>query len=389
MKFLKGIAAFMTAALAAVYLPVPAEAEETYTYEVLSDGTAEITCADTSLIRAEIPSEIDGITVTALADKCFSGCKSLESVTLPETLTQIGDYAFENCSLLTEITIPASVTELDSFIFEGCESLTSIEVDAANTAYVSDGGVLYTQGMDTLLRYPAAKEDTKYVLPESCTVIDAWAFTDCSNLQYLEMQNVTAIGADAFFCAGSLQTVILSEGLTDLIGASFAYCTNLRKVTLPSTLKTIGDKCFYACVSLPSVSLPENLVSIGEMAFFGCVQLTEMTVPASVTSIGSMAIGYSVDTATNENALLSSFEMKTVSGSTAHAYAKRNNISCTVQTSRTVTVIIVLAVLCLLLILSCCMIVYFQRRKQQQAEAAAKEAERRAAKALRKKNKKK
>ncbi len=48
-------------------------------------------------------------TLTIVGYDAFYDCKSLTSVTLPETVTGIGDYAFYGCEALTSLTIPASV----------------------------------------------------------------------------------------------------------------------------------------------------------------------------------------------------------------------------------------------------------------------------------------
>ena len=48
----------------------------------------------------------------------FYGCKSLSSVTLPNTLTEIGYSAFNGTTALTTITIPKTVTKAGSDVFE-------------------------------------------------------------------------------------------------------------------------------------------------------------------------------------------------------------------------------------------------------------------------------
>lgn len=41
-----------------------------------------------------IPSELDGYPVTNIGGGVFSGCKSLTSIAIPESVTGIGDLAF-------------------------------------------------------------------------------------------------------------------------------------------------------------------------------------------------------------------------------------------------------------------------------------------------------
>lgn len=60
-------------------------------------------------------------------DCAFSGCSSLTSVAIPNSVTSIGSSAFSGCSSLTSITIPNSVTSIGSDAFQGCDNLIQKE----------------------------------------------------------------------------------------------------------------------------------------------------------------------------------------------------------------------------------------------------------------------
>ena len=90
-------------------------------------GTITITgITDTSMTEVIIPAKIDGGDVTAIGDQAFKNCKSLTSITIPNSVTSIGNSAFYNCTSLTSIEIPSSVTSVYENAFLSCQSLESI-----------------------------------------------------------------------------------------------------------------------------------------------------------------------------------------------------------------------------------------------------------------------
>ena len=56
----------------------------------------------------------------SISDYTFSGCDSLQSVTLPKGLLSIGNYAFSYCTSLSSIIIPNSVTTIGDYAFDWC-----------------------------------------------------------------------------------------------------------------------------------------------------------------------------------------------------------------------------------------------------------------------------
>ncbi|MCD7773605.1 MAG: leucine-rich repeat protein, partial [Ruminococcus sp.] len=85
--------------------------DEGYDYETLDDNTAEITAYTESATEIEIPSEIDGYTVTSIGDSAFANNTSLTSVTIPETVTSIAANAFEGCDNLVIYCYSGSYAE--------------------------------------------------------------------------------------------------------------------------------------------------------------------------------------------------------------------------------------------------------------------------------------
>ena len=145
-----------------------------------------------------IPSQIDGVEITAIDSSAFFNCQNLTSVVIGNGITSIGFSAFEACSSLTEVVIGDSVTSIGNYAFAGCTSLTSVTIG---------NGV---------------------------TSIGDWTFKNCSSLTEIVIPDgVTWIGYEAFAQGGSLKSVTIGNGVTSIGYGAFAECGNLREIIIP------------------------------------------------------------------------------------------------------------------------------------------------------------
>lgn len=161
-------------------------------------------------------------------------------VVIPDSVTSIGDCAFYECTNLTSITISANITSIGEKQFRFCPNLDNIDVDKNNTAYCSVDGVLFNEDMTSLIRYPAGKTNSVYIVPDGVVNIEDYAFESCINLV----------------------SVVLPDGLINIGNFAFNTCSNLSNVSIPTTVANIGDTSFHNCVSLTDIIIPEGVTSI-------------------------------------------------------------------------------------------------------------------------------
>ena len=137
--------------------------------------------------------------VMTIGKMAFYSCKSLTDVTIPDSVTSIGNNAFASCSALTSITIPDSVTSIGNNALDNCKSLTSITVDENNKYYSSKDGVLFNKDRTVLILYPRSNNRKSYIIPDSVTTIEDWAFESCNSLTgILIPDSVTSIELNSF-----------------------------------------------------------------------------------------------------------------------------------------------------------------------------------------------
>ena len=135
------------------------------------------------------------------------------------------------------------MTSISKRAFAGCMSLERIEVSETNSAYISDGGILYN------------KDKTKIIIVP------------------------LSIKGD----------ITISDGVTTIEESTFEYCTSLTGITIGGNVTSIGGRAFYNCSSLTNVNIPDSVTSIGWCAFEDCGSLTSVNIPDGVTSIGESA----------------------------------------------------------------------------------------------------
>lgn len=187
--------------------------------------------------------------------------------------------------------VAAAVAALCLPAFSGCSAQVGyiLKTDKSGQKYYSVAAQGYTSYMDGEVVIPETygEGDNCYPVKE----IEAQAFYGTNITKVTIPASIEKIGTAAFAYSTSLSEVVFAEdiALEEIAWGSFGYCTNLKSITIPSSVKTIDGLAFYGCSVLETVDLSAGLQRINVEAFSECEALTSINFPQGLISIGRAA----------------------------------------------------------------------------------------------------
>ena len=215
----------------------------------------------------EVSAEVEGLPVTTVGRKAFTGLANVGGLVLPDSIRFIQEQAFQGA--LVEVNIPKNVESIGDSAFFG-----------ANFQTVTLPGKLKKMGKN-VFRQSHVRE---VIVEEGVTEIGDCAFLECSKLTSVQFPSTLAgIRGSAFSLTKSLESVKLPYGLA-WIGDRAFNGSGIRRVNLPNTLKKLGAYAFCNCENLTSVTIPPQITDLSEGVFSGS-GLKDVTVPATVKQI--------------------------------------------------------------------------------------------------------
>ncbi|MGM9972298.1 MAG: leucine-rich repeat protein, partial [Anaeroplasmataceae bacterium] len=189
--------------------------------------------------------------------------------------------SFVNCSNIKEIVLPTDLTSIGVLAFAECYSLESIAMPSS----LESVGLSAFYGCSSLIYN---EDDNAYYLGNETNpymVLVKAKSTDITSYEINE--NTRILYDDAFYGCNSLTTVYYSGTIEDWCNISFSnefsnpmyYADNFYM--LDETLNT------YKVVK--KIEIPNTITSIGDYQFYGFNEVSSITIPSSVTSIGAYA----------------------------------------------------------------------------------------------------
>lgn len=240
----------------------------------------------------------------------------LTDITIPNSVKRIGFGAFLY-NKFTQLSIPSGI-KIDKCAFSG-RFMTSFndlteqvpnditrplieagylvndycnryDVQEENYYYKNSreiDGVLYSDDLTTLVKYPEDRYDETFIIPDHVVNIGKFAFSKSHIKKITIPPTVDIIGSRAFAYCKELTDVNMKYGVTLIADEAFACCSNLKTVRFPDSLKIILNRAFICCDCLESIVLPcpEQGLMVGTDAFAFCNGLKEVSIPRGSLNI--------------------------------------------------------------------------------------------------------
>ena len=293
---------------------------------------------ENGFLNANIKTIVVPNSVTSIGNGAFSGCSSLESMTLPfvggiknaktASASTLFGYIFGTTNyegstetkqeynyFLVTYYIPTSLKSVTISggkllygSFYNCSNLTSINLgnDVSSIGELSFyncsapiiwGDNATVQSFDTFA-FSGYKGET-LIIPESVTTIHNRAFTDCYTLKsinyYGSLEEWMALSGKAAFritvslylnhSEEEVTSIVIPDTITTIGREAFCNSAHITSISIPSSVTYIDAAAFYGCTSLKSIIIPDSVTYLGVGAFTNCSSLESITLSKNITSI--------------------------------------------------------------------------------------------------------
>ena len=205
--------------------------------------------------------------VVSIGDHTFNGCTNLKDIQLSKNLKCIGFDAFYNCKSIDDIELPESVEKIyagafsftniskinipdnaminvydntysyarayeqNTYTFYGCSNLKEVNISKNNKNYINVDGVIYNNDKTIIECYPAGKEDKEYVIPNTVTNVEQYyTFAYCNNLRKITISNIELINQYFIYQCKNIETIVIEDGVKEILAGAIQKCPSLSEV---------------------------------------------------------------------------------------------------------------------------------------------------------------
>ena len=277
----------------------------------ISGGIAQIGDGDNAALTPrpvgdlEIPRELGGLRIRAIARRAFIDCNGLASVKIPEGVRSVGREAFMKCRDLNRVEIPESleyigllafartniesidiknVRSIQGITFKFCPKLNEVRVNKDNPFYASHDGVLYDKSAKAVVFCPRNRE--QYMFPEGIRSIYECAFMQTKLASIVIPDTVEYVGHSAFSDSPNLRNVVFKGDDCRIDNWAFGHNPKLKSVVLPRRLTSLGDRSIFEDVpELEDVNIPDTIEMLSDATFRFCHKLRRLSFGKSLRAV--------------------------------------------------------------------------------------------------------
>jgi len=199
------------------------KANDTKEYVKIKDSTKAI-AAKAFINNIRIKNVDLPLGLIEIEDSTFEGCRTLESVIIPQGVKYLGEYAFLN-SGLKRVVLPAGLEEISYGAFKDCYNL--VEINLPSSIIDIKGGSFYgTKYLDSI------KED-EY---------------GCKYKENILLE----------YTGKSAEKIEIKAGTRLIAGSAFNNAESIKEVYIPKSVDHIGRYTFTKCHNLEKVEFEED-----------------------------------------------------------------------------------------------------------------------------------
>lgn len=268
-----------------------------------------------------------------ISDHAFMGCSALEEFILPAGVQRIFDHAFEGCYNLKNVDISGikaqknvNLKDLGYYVFSGCTSLEGITIPQSYQGDDSSAATRHTlmlnnfKNCSNLKRITLLNSSTKPTVSESTNISENYTVEefkeDVHPTFYFEADDISQ--THEFTKANAIAFKYLNSDVYEIIieaeGENITYQVNsqqqllwfdmsgpVKEVEIPATIGPYGISAinagsFSGNCFLEKITIPATVTAINENAFKGCHNLKHVIFnnAATITHIGINAFATQV-----------------------------------------------------------------------------------------------
>ncbi len=190
----------------------------------------------------------DGI--TSIGAYAFYVCPNISVINLPDSIVRIGTYAFYGCTKLTAITLSKELNHVEKSAFGGC---TKLEIARCEMSYDEWSRALVADDNEPLINAIlfGTESERHYFAAGKINENITWYLYDNNELCITgegDMVNYASASASPWYDRkDKIKTVVVSEGITSIGKNSFAECEGITEAYIYGYDVLLANSAFAGC----------------------------------------------------------------------------------------------------------------------------------------------